>query len=194
MFQDLGSVRAGRRTHSTGHAKAMWGLLLFGLTASALMAALVAPGAADATAPKPAKVSCTSLSGSISASQPYNLDLWSLTVHGCTPVLNSGGSGTFSALVPSNGGEGVLAGVPPTITWNGAGTATLVFVATTPRSGHGKCPTGDLEVTFYGRGVKSQNPAGTGNGGVKGPMHAKTCANVSGDSISLLPGKGPFRF
>jgi hypothetical protein len=100
---------------------------------------------------------------------------------GCSPTLNSGGSATFT-FAPATSGTS-------TVTWNGAGTAQFHYTTSFPTAK--KCPSGDVYVILHGA-VFSTTPVGTGNGGVKGGIHAKICVHSSGD-LSLLAGSGPFK-
>jgi len=125
------------------------------------------------TNPGPQKVAviCTTVSGNLSGA---------ITISSCSQLPATGGSGTFPGTLLDSAGSG-------TITWNGTGTTTFVYVSSHPPSQRRKCPDGDSETTLRGS-VTANRPLGTGNVGVKGAVHAKLCIDSS-SKVSLLAGR-----
>src|SRR5579863_7793768 len=150
-------------------------LLIPTLAVPVLVAALV-PSAAYAKGPKgpkPVKVACTSLSGSITGTPTP-------TISGCSMPGATGGSGTFSGFTGQSGNL--------TITWNGTGTTTAAYSSTVPASKGDKCATGSTEVILHGS-ITGNTPASPStDGGVKGGVHTKLCFDAAGN-LSLLTGQ-----
>ena len=130
-------------------------------------------GTPSSTSPVPLKVSviCTVVTGNLSGV---------ITISSCSQLPATGGSGTFPGALLSNAGSG-------TVTWNGTGTTTFVYVVSHPASQRRKCPRGDIEETLRGS-VTANSPLGPENRGVKGAVHAKLCID-SGSNVSLLAGR-----
>ncbi|HXY27261.1 MAG TPA: hypothetical protein VEH82_03195 [Acidimicrobiales bacterium] len=132
------------------------------------------PGAAStSTAPGPQKVSvmCTTVTGNLESA---------ITLGSCSQLGVTGGSGTFPGSLLAGSGSG-------TVTWNGTGTTSFVYVVSHPPSQRRKCPEGDTETTLRGS-VTGNSPVGVGNVGVKGPLRAKVCVDPRLD-VSLLAGR-----
>jgi hypothetical protein len=129
-----------------------------------------APGT---TIPGPQKVAviCTVVSGNLAAA---------VTLSACSQLSATGGSGTFPGSLLSKSGSG-------TITWDGTGTTTFVYVSAHPASQKRKCPEGDTETTLRGS-ITGNSPVGPGNVGVRGALHAKLCIDPQLD-VSLLAGR-----
>jgi hypothetical protein len=151
-------------------------LVLSTLAVPALVAGLMIPSVAYAKgpkAPKPVKVTCTSLGGNpITNTPPPN-------VGGCNQPAATGGSGTFSGFT---GGTGTI-----TVTWNGTGTTKARYSSTEPASKGNKCPTGSTEVILHGAVAPGGVPVSP-SPGVKGALHTKLCLSSTGD-LSLLHGQ-----
>lgn len=114
---------------------------------------------------------CTTASGNVSGT---------VTINSCSHLAATAGSGSFPGALLERSGSG-------TITWNGTGTTTFVYVFSHPASQRHKCPVGDTETTLRGS-VTANTPVGVGNAGVKGAVHAKLCIDPQLD-VSLLAGR-----
>ncbi|MGA2520281.1 MAG: hypothetical protein ABSG81_05610 [Acidimicrobiales bacterium] len=135
-------------------------------------AGAAAPGATSTTvAPLKVPVICTVVSGNLNTA---------ITLRDCSQLQATGGSGTFPGLVLTRSGSG-------TVSWNGTGTTTFVYVSSHPAGQRRKCAGDDTETTLKGS-VTATAPIGAGNAGVKGAVHAKLCVDPSLD-VTLAPGR-----
>ena len=98
----------------------------------------------------------------------------------CSQLAVTGGSGTLPGSLLRGSGSG-------TVTWNGTGTTTFVYVSSHPASQRNKCPAGQHETTLRGS-VTANKPLGAGNAGAKGPVRAKLCIDAN-MNVSLLAGR-----
>ena len=121
--------------------------------------------------PQKVAVFCAIVSGNLTGA---------ITISSCSQLPATGGSGTFPGALLDRSGSG-------TVTWNGTGTTTFVYVSSHPGSQRRKCPDGDAETTVRGA-VTANSPLGVGNAGVKGGVHAKLCVDPALD-VSLLAGR-----
>lgn len=151
-------------------------LILPTLAIGVIVLPLVLPGSAYAKGHTGVRVNCTKVSGS-GLLEPGAI------LTGCSEPQASGGSATISFDLGSGN---------DTVTWGGGlGTTTFRPIVSGPRRVDkcAKINPNDVEEHLHGK-VVSSSPAG-GSPGVRGPVSALICINVSGET--LLPGT-PFKF
>ena len=103
-----------------------------------------------------------------------------ITLGDCSQLQATGGTGTFPGAALTRSGS-------TTVSWNGTGTTTFVYVSSHPVAQRRKCAGDDTETTLKGS-VTANAPVGAGNAGVKGAIHAKLCVDPR-LNVSLAPGR-----